>query len=259
MTEGGHRIKAGQSVRLLDVPAQRTHGAWDNLHQAGSGAAFSDAIKRAAVTDYGHAGRAFLEKLTRDHDGSFSEALDAIKALPELQAPGDEGQAKRAAARFAVLALAGEMATDYGITGWPEGEAIKAAAVGFAAWQSLRGAGQGNAERGQIIDRITSFIDRHGDSRFSDADSDDEQRTAMVRDRAGWWHARDGVRVYLFNADGLREALKGFDFNRALDALQQAGAIEAPGADGERARFQRIRGQGMRLYTVRSDRIEGGA
>ena len=107
MAEGGHRIKAGQSVRLLDVPAQRAHGAWDCLHQHGSGTAFSDALKRAAVTDYGHAGRAFLEKLTRDHEGSFSEALDAIKALPELQAAGDEGQAKRAAARFAVLALAG--------------------------------------------------------------------------------------------------------------------------------------------------------
>ena len=259
MTEGGHRIKAGQSVRLLDVPAQGTHGAWDNLHQAGSGTAFSDAIKRAAATDYGYAGRAFLEKLTRDHDGSFSEALDAIKALPEFQAAADEGQAKRAAARFAVLALAGEMATDYGVTGWPEGEAIRAAAACFVAWQSLRGAGRGNAERDQITERITSFIDRHGDSRFSDADSDDDQRAAMVRDRAGWWREGDNGRMYLFNADGLREALKGFDFARALDALQQAGAIEAPGADGKRAKFMRIRRQGLKLYTVRPDRIEGAA
>ena len=198
MTEGGHRVKAGQSVRLLDVPAQRTHGAWDDLHQHASGTAFSDALKREAATHYGHAGRAFLEKLTRDHDDNFSDALDAIKALPELQAPGGEGQAKRAAGRFAVLALAGELATSYGITGWQEGDAIRAAGVGFAAWLSLRaGAGQGNSERGQIIERITSFIERHGDSRSSDADSDDEQRTLMVRDRAGWWRAAGpGVPVH---------------------------------------------------------------
>ena len=259
MAEGGHRVKAGQTVRLLDVPALRTHGAWDNLHQHGSGTVFSDAIKRAAVTNYGHAGRAFLEKLTRDHESSFSEALDAIKALPELQAPGDEGQAIRAAARFAVLALAGELATSYGVTGWPEGEAIRAAAVGFAAWQSLRGAGRGNAERDQITERIVGFIERHGDSRFSDADSEDDQRAAMVRDRAGWWRDGDGGRMYLFTADGLREALKGFDFARALDAMQQAGAIEAPGADGKRAKFMRIRGQGMKLYAVHPDCIEGGA
>jgi len=260
MTEGGHRIKAGQSVRLLDVPAQRTHGAWDNLHHLDSGTVFSDAIKRAAATDYGHAGRAFLEKLTRDHEGSFSEALDAIKALPELQAHGDEGQAKRAAARFAVLALAGEMATDYGVTGWQEGEATRAAAAGFAAWQGLRGgAGHGNSERGQIVERIAGFIERHGDSRFSDADSDDDQRAAMVRDRAGWWRSSGGGRVYLFNAEGLREALKGFDFARALDALQQAGAIDAPGANGERAKPCRINGRVVKLYAVHPDRMEGSA
>jgi len=258
MTEGGYRVKAGQSVRLLDVPAQRAHGAWDELHQHPTGTAFSDALKREAATHYGYAGRAFLEKLSRDHEGSFSDALDAIKARPELQAPGSEGQAKRAAGRFAVLALAGELATDYGITGWQAGDAIKAAGVGFAAWLSLRGgAGQGNSERGQIAERITSFIERHGDSRFSDADSVDEQRAAMVRDRAGWWRASEGGRVYLFNADGLREALKGFDFNRALDTLQEIGVIAKPGASGERARLVRINGRAMKLYTVKP--IEGGA
>ena len=259
MAEGGHRIKAGQSVRLLDVPAQRAHGAWDNLHQHPSGTALSDALKRAAMSNYGHAGRAFLEQLTRDHEVSFSQALDALKALPELQAPNDEGQAKRAAARFAVLALAGELATSYGVTGWEAGEAIRAAAVGFAAWQALRGTGRGNAERDQIAERIVSFIERHGDSRFSDADRDDDQHAAVVRDRAGWWRKCDGARMYLFNSDGLREALKGFDFSRALDALQQAGAIDAPGEGGKRVKSMRIQGQSMKLYLVRPERLEGGA
>ena len=259
MTEGGHRVKAGQSVRLLDVPAKRTYGAWDNLHRYATGTAFSDALKIEAATHYGHGGRAFLEKLTRDHDDSFSAALDTIKGRDEFQAPGGEGQAKRAAGRFAVLALAGELATSYGITGWETGEAIKAAAVGFAAWLSLRGGiGQGNAERGQIAERIISFIERHGDSRFTDAASDDEQRAMMVRDRAGYWRAAGDGRVYLFTADGLREALKGFDFNRALDALQEIGAIETPGADGKRAKFIRINGRGMKLYAVNPSNIEGG-
>jgi putative DNA primase/helicase len=257
MTEGGHRVKAGQSVRLLDVPAQRTYGAWDNLHQFDTGTAFSDALKIEAATHYGHAGRAFLEKLTRDHEDSFSAALDAIKAMPEFQAPGGEGQAKRAAGRFAVLALAGELATDYGVTGWAKNDAINAAAVGFEAWLSLRGgAGQGNSERGQIMERITSFIERHGDSRFSDADDTDAQRALLVRDRAGYWRSTGEGRTYLFTADGLREALKGFDFNRALDALQEVGAIAAPGADGKRAKPVRINGQVRKLYAVNS--TEGG-
>jgi putative DNA primase/helicase len=257
MTEGGHRVKAGQSVRLLDVPAQRTYGAWDNLHQFDTGTAFSDALKIEAATHYGYAGRAFLEKLTRDHEDSFSAALDAIKAMPEFQAPGGEGQAKRAAGRFAVLALAGELATDYGVTGWAKNDAIHAAVVGFEAWLSLRGgAGQGNSERGQIMERITSFIERHGDSRFSDADDTDAHRALLVRDRAGYWRSTGEGRTHLFTADGLREALKGFDFNRALDTLQEAGAIAAPGADGKRAKPVRINGQVMKLYAVKS--TEGG-
>lgn len=261
MADGGHRIKAGQSVRLLDVPANRTHGAWDNLHQFETGTEFSDALKREAVTHYGHAGRAFLEKLTRDHDGSFSEALETIKALPEFQTTGGEGQAKRAAGRFAMLALAGETATEYGVTGWASGEAIEAAAVGFAAWQSLRGAGKGNSETTQIVERVVGFIERHGDSRFSDADLLDDQRAHLVRDRAGWWRQGDGGRTYLFTADGMKEALKGFDFKRALDALQQSGVIDPPGASGERARSMRINGSGrlIRLYTVRTEKTMGDA
>ncbi len=255
MAEGGHRIKAGQSVRLLDVPSTRTYGAWDDLQGHDGGAAFSDALCQQAATHYGHAGRAFLERLTRDHDADFTEMLDAIKARPEFQVAPDAGQDKRAAARFALLALAGELATEYGVTGWPEGAAIDAAAIGFKAWRTLRGGG--NLERDQVADRMLSFIERHGDSRFSNVDGDDEHRAAMVRDRAGWWQDEAGRRLYLLTADGMREAMKGIDFSRALDGLQEAGAIEAPGADGKRARTRRIQGRTVKVYVVDPARLEG--
>ena len=256
MMEGGHRVKAGQAVRVLDIPAQRTHGAWDRLHQHASGTALSDALKREAARHYGHAGRAFLEKLTHDSD-NFSEALDAIKQQPGLQAPGGEGQAARAATRLAVLALAGELASAYGVTGWAPGEATRAAEVGFAAWLGLRDNAAGNAENGQIAERLTGFIDRHGDSRFSDANNTDDPRAAVVRERVGWWEDDHTGRVFWFTADGLREALKGFDFARALDVLQLAGLIPAPGADGKRARTKRINGQAKKLYPVHPEGIHG--
>ena len=251
MLEGGHRAKAGQAVRLLDIPAARTFGAWDNLHDLPSGTAFSDAIKRASVTHHGHAGRAFLEKLTRD-GRNFCALLERFKGLQEFAAEGGEGQDKRAASRFALLALAGEVATEYGITGWPEGEAIKAAAEGFRAWRAMRG--KGNDERRQILERVSGFIERHGSGRFSDADAASE---APLRDRAGWWKETNDSREYLFTAEGMREALKGFDFNRALDVLQQAGALPAPGADGKRAKFYRICGHGMKLYPVQAEKLGG--
>ncbi len=250
MAEGGHRAKAGQSVRLLDVPVARLFGCFDTLHRMPTGAALSDAIKRAAATHYGHAGRAFLERLTHD-TRDFCALLERIKSLPEFSADGGEGQDKRAGGRFALLALAGELATEYDITGWSEGEATKTAAEGFKLWRSRRG--RGNDERRQILERVSGFIERHGDGRFSSDAAED--REAQVRDRAGWWRDSDEGREYLFNADGMREALKGFDFTRALDVLQEAGALPKPGADGKRARFNRIGRRGVKLYQINPDKL----
>ena len=247
MLDGGFKAKAGQSVRLLDIPAERRFGAWDNLHGLPNGAAFSDAIRRSAVTHHGHAGRAFLEKLTRDKR-DFCEYLEAFKTMPGLAADDGEGQIKRAAGRFALMAMAGELAIEYGITPWPEGAAIEAAAIGLQAWRSTRG--RGNEERRQVLEQVTAFIERHGDSRFSDADVLND---TMRINRAGWWRDATGGRVYLFNAEGMREAVKGYDLKRALDVLQEAGAL--PGGAGERAKAQRIDGRLVRLYQIHADKL----
>ena len=252
MAEGGHRAKAGQSMRLLDIPAAQTFGAWDNLHGASSPAAFSDAIKRAAVQHHGHAGRAFLEKLTFDTT-DFSVKLEEVKAAPMFATDGTEGQDKRAAARFALIGMAGELATEYGVTGWPLGAAGEAAAHAFKLWLSMRG--KGNDERRQILQRLSGFIERHGDGRFSDADTAND---VQIRDRAGWWRDGQAGREYLFTTDGMREATKGIDFKRALDVLQEAKALPTPGANGERARFTRIAGRGVKVYPIDPDKLAGG-
>lgn len=253
MMEAGQRVKAGQAVRLLDIPAQRRYGAWDDLHQHSNGPAFSDALKRAALASYGTAGRAFLEKLTRD-TCNLTERLEAIKAKLLDGVQGGDGQPARAAARLAVLALAGELATTYGITTWPEGEATKAAAVGFDAWLSLRGEVKGNAEQHQITQAVIDFIDRHGESRFSDASGPfDDRQQAMVRDRAGWWQSVGDGMEYLFTTSGMRDALKGFDFDRALKVLRLQGLLDAPDA-GTASRSKRIHGRFVRVYVVRPDK-----
>lgn len=251
MAEGGFRTKAGQAVRLLDIPAVRRHGCFDELHGFHSGTALSDAIKRVAATYYGRAGRAFLERLTHDRR-DMAGLLERLKALPAFNPSDAEGQDSRAASRFALLALAGELATEYGITGWSEGAATNAAVVGFQTWRSMRG--RGNGEKRQILERLAGFLERHGDSRFSVWTTDE----AIVRDRAGWWKPdAEGGRLYLFNADGLHEALKGFDFKRALDTLEACGVIPKANANGERSKTENIAGRKVRVYAVRADALHG--
>ena len=260
MAEGGYRIKAGQEVRVFDVPcADRAYGVWDVLHQHADGRALSDSIKNEAKAHYGHAGKAFVAKLAAE-DFDLGQLLAVIRARPEFATNG-EGQEVRVAGRFAVLALAGELATDYGITGWPEGEAIRAAGACFAAWRNARDTKGGkNSEQGQIVQAVTDFIDKHGDSRFSDADTPpDPARPLLVRDRAGYWRNTTEGRVFLFNSVGMREALKGFDFGRAIATLQEAGMVPPTGADGKTPRQHKIQGANGRWYEVRTDAATGGA
>lgn len=260
MLEAGQRQMAGHAVRLLDVPTARTHGAWDDLHGLASGVAFSDSLKCAVAVHHGHTGVRFLERLTQTTD-DLTAALDKIKALPEFATADDtSGQVRRAAGRFALLALAGELSTEFGCTGWPEGEAVRACGIAFVAWREARQASGGNLESNQIAQALRNFIERHGDARFSDADQADQPHAATVRDRAGWWRKTAlGDRVYLFTADGLGEALKGFDIKRATGVLMALGAIPAAGADGKRSRPTRINGNRVRVYEVSPDALSQAA
>ena len=253
MKEGGHRVKAGQSMRLLNIPASQPYGAFNDLHGAKNGSEFADHLKLSAEKYYGHAGRAFLERLTRDKT-DYCDKLQQFKSLPMFLTNEIGGQKYRAAGRFALIGLAGELATEYGLTGWYEGAAIEAASLCFNLWKGNRS--KGNDERHQILDQVSIFIEKNGDGRFSSADEDSEK--LPFRDRAGWWEDSHEGRIYLFTSSGLREATEGFEFKRALDILEDASVIPPKLNNGERAKLKRIGGRSIKLYYVNSEKLLEG-
>lgn len=248
MGEAGKRRTAGQAVRLIDVPADRAFGAWDDLHGYPTGAALSDAIKAAAKREHGTAGRVYLENLSRD-DRDFSGFWREVIADARFGVSTNEGQHRRVAARFALIAIAGELATAYGVTGWTQGEAIEAAAETFLQWMDGR---TGSDERRQVIDGVAAFIDRHGDARFGPADGADAH---LVRDRAGWWRDSANGREYLLTAEAMHEAVTGAEFQRALAILVECGAIAPPGSGGKTSSPVRIDGHRRRVYVVSYDAL----
>lgn len=250
MSEGGTRYNAGQAVRMLDIPVERQYGIYDNLHHFKAGHEMADWLVKEVLVNYGVAGRYFLEKLAHDKQ-DFSAKLHRIKELPLFQVDGAQGQHKRAAARFALIGLAGELATEYGVTGWPEGEAIKSAAEGFRIWCEARG--KGNSEKNQVIQQLIDFIDRHADSRFSQINGADN---ALIRDRAGWWENDGTTRVYLFTSGGLHDALRGYDFKRSLDMLVSIGALPQPNdAKGKRSVQKKIGGKNTPVYKINPEKL----
>lgn len=242
MAEAKKDVHAGQEIRLLELHVNRQYGAWDCLHRHDSGAEFSDALYKATIENYGHAGPEFIERLA--NAGKLPE-------MPQIDVSGaGGGQAVRAADRFRLVALAGELATEYGLTGWEPGAATEAASECYQQW--LEGREGGNAERRQILQAVADFIERHGNSRrFPDLSDGTAPRDAQ--NQAGWRKKdSDGV-TYLFSSAGLKEALHGFDFKPALDVLEAAGAL-IPGTD-RKQQNHRVPDGLKRFYVIDPEKL----
>lgn len=170
--QAGRRIKAGQEVRLLDVPAivPGGFGCFDVLHGAADGGAFAQAIRRAVMAQHGTAAPAFLgwlaARLAADPDFAAVAILRPVAAWMKAHVPaGVDGQVNRAARRLAVIAAAGELATEAGVTGWPAGAAAAAVGIIFCDWLLERG-GVGSREDHHLFAAFRRFIGAHGSARF---------------------------------------------------------------------------------------------
>lgn len=251
MSEAGKRPHAGQAVRLLDIPAKRQHGAFDNLYHLADGRAFADHLKSEVTRHYGCVGPAFIERLVGE-ERDLADEVDRFAQTPGFDTTRPlQG---RAAKVLALIGLAGELAAEYGLVGWKQGEAMAAAIEAFQAWA----AGQGGvrSEHEQVLANVSGFIERHGDARFSNVDAD-PGHTPIVHNRAGWWRDDASGRVYLFNSEGLTEALSGFDMKRGTEALEAAGWLDERESSKRSIRLW-INGARRRVYAIRLGESEGG-
>ncbi len=222
IASGGIESKAGQGLRILDIPVAGKFGLFDSLCGMDSGARLSDALRDGAAKNYGHAGRQFVRRMAalRSQGCDLSNLLADV--LGQFDAP--DGQERRAARVLAVAALAGELSIEFGVTGWKPGDPTLSAMRAFKSWQAHRGNNGHSAEHAGILQAVSDFIGRNGDARFSDIDMVGTPLTP-IRDRAGYWKNEGGRRLFLFTSAGLKEAIKGYDLNRSLAALDAVGAI----------------------------------
>jgi uncharacterized protein (DUF927 family) len=197
MTRAGKRSSAGQEIRLADIAADAGTGMgiFQNLHSNLSPAAFAKKIKDATSNYHGAVGQAWLQHLTETRQQlqhTCHARLNTI--LKQILTIDATGQVERVARRFTLIALAGELATEYGLTGWTLGEATQAAKHCFESWLENFG-GNGNREEKAILSQVRAFFETHGASRFEDLRAKEEQR---VINRAGYYRlGADSIREYL--------------------------------------------------------------
>jgi uncharacterized protein (DUF927 family) len=260
MGEAGLRPHAGQDVRLLGLSADAGagFGVFQDLHDAASPGAFADQLRRAAVSYCGTAGPAFLEALARDRvkdperlQGTLRKGRE--KFLASNVSDGADGQVRSAAARFALIGLAGELARAYGVVPWAEGDAMQAAEWCFRSWLVARG-GVGAAEDKQALSMVAGFIALHGSARFERLHEDPNVMPLDQRvvNRAGYVRAIGDEQEFLILAPVWRdEVCKGIDPGRAARTVHEAGFLEVA-SDGRLTQRVRIPGRGqVRVYVVR--------
>ena len=249
MARAGRKANAGQEVRLadFDVDAGLGLGAFETLNGCASAAALSLALKDAATRHHGAAGVVWLRAIVQDRDKLADIITGGVRQfVAENTPPGAAGQLLRVAQRFGLVAVAGELATRYGVTGWVEGEATQAASRCFVAWLDSFG-GAGNREDRALLAQVRGFFETHGASRFEDMGASIDQR---VINRAGFYRAgMDGTREFLVLPEAFRrDVCAGFDIKVATQCLLAQGWI-VPGGDGRPTQKPRLPGIGLaRVY-----------
>ncbi|AEP12064.1 protein of unknown function (DUF927) [Chloracidobacterium thermophilum B] len=227
MDKDKRSVNAGQVVRFIEIPAEERYGAFTELHGYKSGETLADTLRQAVRRYYGTPLRAFLERLVCDDmnglDSELSECVARLRRAVESDGVPVGAQASRVLTSMALVALAGELATRYGITGWQRGTAFDAARYCYRLWARRRAAGT-DFEQVDILRRMRDFIDKYGDSKFSECTKD-----VVVHDRAGYYRDTDDGREYLFTPEGFKDAVRGFDFKLARKTLADLNVLKTSG------------------------------
>ncbi len=258
----GRQARAGQDVRLLNVPidCRHGHGAFENLHGAERASTFADDLKEAARQNFGWAGRQFVAWLVESRV-QVREIVDRHRAafVDDHLPRGADGQVVRALHRFALIAAAGELAALAGVVPWPAGEASAGVGACFLAWLAARGT-PGAVEDARAVAQVRRFFEQHGEARFTPWNGDDPDRPTI--NRAGFRKTNDDDEVeWLVFPESWKEICAGLDASHVASLGVEAGWVR-PDATGSPCSSRRLPKMGTkRVYLVTSAvlQVEGDA
>ncbi|HFD9222122.1 TPA: DUF927 domain-containing protein [Salmonella enterica] len=256
---GKQRTGAGVGVRMVQIPSDTgKHGAFENLHGFSGGKEFAEYLEKSAAKCHGAPFRDWLRWLTADLNAATERAGKLLKQYEKMLRPEGAGnQTGRIVNRFALLAVAGELATEAGLTGWEQGEAYKAAKSCLDAWISDRGH-IANQEETDALERVRHFITANQYTRFAGWYEYDKNRPSNA---VGFRKVEEGndsreakTTFYIF-ASGWKEICGTFSAKKTADLCRQKGWL-IPDTDRKNSQNIRLPEVGQkRVYVLNSNVI----
>lgn len=261
------KARAGQEVRLVDVPADAGAGlgVFDTIFDFASGAAFANYLRQAVTQAHGTFLEAFIERLIQRREGLpgairqrrtlfVAEALRGLDTVP--------GEIERVAGRFGLVAVAGELATEEGLTGWPPGEATRGCLRCFHDWLAARGGVIPAGER-DLLRQVRWFFERHQNrfrwrERMLDDHAPEVPMAAGVKTTVAG--SPDALEFWTFPETMRQEVCAGFTLKEATSVLTKYGLL-IPDAAGKSSQTKRVPGYEklLRVYVIRPGGVEEGA
>lgn len=264
VAQSGKRVRAGQEVRVINLPAdaEKGFGLFEELHGFSSADEFARHLQRSARDYYGAPLRAFLRHVVSNQDALRRRyRVFETELLEEILLKNAASEVSRVAHRFALVAFAGELATEYGITGWEAEEATAAAKTIFQTWLDARGT-SGSADEEIAMRQVRKFLELHGQSRFqrlgvTDEDSARRALAEKITNRAGYVEdAEEGGLIYYVLPEVFRsEVCAGFDPKIVGKMLDQRKHLLT--SSGHGFRFEKRLPEGKKkVYAIRSEGLE---
>ena len=245
IASAGRKTKAGQLVRLLNIPLSKAV----RFHDHQNGKQHADALKDAYQHHHGVAGREWIKWLA-DHQQQAIDTVRECEARWRSLIPADYGeQVHRVGARFAILEAAlllGDV-----VTGWDAQTCRDAIQHGYNAW--VREFGTGNKEHQQIIEQTEAFLNAHGLSRF--APFPYSPADLPIKDLAGYRqrgdHEESPMIFYTFPSAFEQEIAKGFNAKQFAEVLKSSGMLTPPNSGrGYQRKSPRIQGRQFNVYVL---------
>ena len=228
--ENNKKIKAGQDIRFLSIPAKPTDnsfGAFETVHDKETGKAFSEYLNSAVNEYHGTAAREFIQCIINDGFEKIANNFRKFLHYAEqkyLPAEADN-QVQRAMNRFMLIAFAGEYATEHDITGWNKDESLNACVTCFNDWIKERG-GIKDHEPKALLEQVRLFFEQNYNSRFVYVNDYDVKN--KIDKMAGFFEKEDEEYKYFVFRESLKNELcAGFNYDFAIKTLFNAGWIES--------------------------------
>ena len=241
----GRKTKAGQLVRLLNIPLSKAV----RFHDHQNGKQHADALKDAYQHHHGAAGREWIKWLA-NHQQQAIDTVRECEARWRSLIPADYGeQVHRVGARFAILEAA--LILGSVVTGWDVQACRDAIQHSYNAW--VREFGTGNKEHQQIVEQCEAFLNAHGLSRYAPFPYD--QSDLPIRDLAGYRakgnHDADPMIFYTFPAAFEGEIARGFNAKQFAETIKNAGMLTPPASGrGYQRKSPRINGRQFNVYVI---------